>query len=93
MAIVDVLWNGILESVKIANMADAFEVDVAPHNFSGSLATAISAHMSAAIANFRVMEIDIDDVSWKDQMVTVPPIIEDGHLLLPTGAGWGHRGR
>ena len=36
-AIIDVAWNGILESLKIAAMADAYEVNVAPHNFNGHL--------------------------------------------------------
>lgn len=88
-AIIDVAWNGILESVKIANMADSFEVNCAPHNFNGHLDTLISAHMCAAIPNFKVMEIDIDDVLWKDDIVTVPPVIENGDLLLPAGPGWG----
>ena len=35
------------------------------------------------------MEIDIDDVPWKDDLVTVVPEIEDGHLVVPTGPGWG----
>jgi L-alanine-DL-glutamate epimerase-like enolase superfamily enzyme len=35
------------------------------------------------------MEIDIDDVKWKDDIVTLPPVIENGELLLPTGPGWG----
>jgi galactonate dehydratase len=35
------------------------------------------------------MEIDIDDVKWKDDIVTRPPVIENGDLLLPTGPGWG----
>jgi galactonate dehydratase len=87
-AIIDVAWNGILESMKIASMADAFEVNVAPHNFNGHLGSLISAHMCAAIPNFRVMEIDIDDVLWKDDIVTTPPVIENGNLLLPTGSGW-----
>ena len=89
VAIIDVAWNGILESVKIAAMADAYEVNVAPHNFNGHLGSLISAHMCAAISNFRIMEIDIDDVRWKDDIVTAPPVIEDGDLLLPTGPGWG----
>ncbi|MFZ3234562.1 MAG: mandelate racemase/muconate lactonizing enzyme family protein [Stellaceae bacterium] len=89
VAIIDVAWNGILESVKIAAMADAYEVNVAPHNFNGHLGSLISAHMCAAIPNFRIMEIDIDDVRWKDDIVTAPPVIEDGDLLLPTGPGWG----
>jgi len=88
-AIVDVAWNGILESVKIAAMADAYEVNVAPHNFNGHLGSLISAHFCAAVPNFKVMEIDIDDVRWKDDIVTVPPIIENGDLILPKGPGWG----
>src|SRR5438477_6456898 len=61
-AIIDVAWNGILESVKIAAMADAYEVNVAPHNFNGHLGSLISAHFCAVVPNFKVMEIDIDDV-------------------------------
>jgi L-alanine-DL-glutamate epimerase-like enolase superfamily enzyme len=88
-AIIDVAWNGILESVKIAAMADAYEVNVAPHNFNGHLGSLISAHFCAAVPNFKVMEIDIDDIRWKDDIVTKPPVIENGDLILPTGAGWG----
>ena len=88
-AIIDVAWNGILESLKIAAMADAYEVNVAPHNFNGHLGSLMSAHMCAVAPNFKVMEIDIDDVKWKDDIVTRPPVIENGELLLPTGPGWG----
>ena len=88
-AIIDVAWNGILESLKIAAMADAYEVNVAPHNFNGHLGSLISAHMCAVAPNFKVMEIDIDDVLWKDDIVTVPPVIDNGELVLPKGPGWG----
>ena len=88
-AIIDVAWNGILESLKIAAMADAYEVNVAPHNFNGHLGSLISAHFCAALPNFKVMEIDIDDILWKDDIVTVPPVIDGGDFLLPTGPGWG----
>jgi galactonate dehydratase len=89
VAIIDVAWNGILESAKIAAMADAYEINVAPHNFNGHIGSLMSAHLCAAIANFRVMEIDIEDVPWKDELVSAPPVIENGHLLIPTGTGWG----
>jgi galactonate dehydratase len=89
VAIIDVVWNGILESMKIAAMADAYEVNVAPHNFNGHLGSLISAHFSAAVPNFRIMEIDVEDVPWKDALVTHPPFIESGELLIPTGPGWG----
>ena len=89
VAIIDVAWNGILESYKIAAMADAYEVNVAPHNFNGHIGSLMSAHLCAAIPNFRVMEIDIEDVPWKDDLVTAVPVIENGELLMPSGIGWG----
>ena len=89
VAIIDAPWNGVLETMKIAAMAEAYEINVAPHNFYGHLSTLMSAHFCAALPNFRIMEIDIDDVPWKDELVTRPPVIEDGHLVLPTGPGWG----
>ena len=89
VAIIDVPWNGIWQSWKIAAMADANELNVAPHNFYGHLCTMMSAHLCAAVPNFRIMEIDIDDVPWKDDLVTHPPQIEDGHLVLSKRPGWG----
>ena len=88
-AIVDVIWNGFNESLKIASMADVYEVNVAPHNFYGHLASAISAHFCAAVPNFRIMEIDIDGVPWRDEIVDNPPVFEKGDYLLPKGPGWG----
>jgi galactonate dehydratase len=89
VAIVDVVWNGLLESAKIAAMADVYEINVAPHNFYGHLCSAISATFSAIVPNFRVMEIDIDSAPWRDEFYTVVPTIENGAFVLPTGPGWG----
>jgi galactonate dehydratase len=89
VAIVDVVWNGLLESSKIASMADVFEINVAPHNFYGHLCSAISATFSAIVPNFRVMEIDIDSAPWRDDFYTGVPTIENGEFILPTAPGWG----
>ncbi len=58
--IIDVIWNGLSESLKIASMADVYEMNVAPHNFYGHMSSVINAHFSAIVPNFRIMEIDID---------------------------------
>ncbi len=89
VAIIDVPWNGLAESVKIAAMADVYEINVAPHNFYGHLCTMHSAHFCASVPNFRIMEIDIDSVAWRDEFFTATPVIEDGELVLPTAPGWG----
>jgi galactonate dehydratase len=89
VAIIDVIWNGFLESIKIAAMAEAYEVNVAPHNYYGHLCSAVSAHFCAVVPNFRIMEIDIDSVSWRDELFINAPVIENGELIIPTGPGWG----
>jgi L-alanine-DL-glutamate epimerase-like enolase superfamily enzyme len=89
VAIVDVVWNGLLESAKIASMCDVYEVNCAPHNFYGHLCSAISAHFSAIVPNFRVMEIDIDSAPWRDDFYTSVPTIDNGEYVLPMTPGWG----
>jgi galactonate dehydratase len=41
------------------------------------------------VPNFRVMETDVDTVSWRDELFTAPMVIEAGDMLLPKGPGWG----
>jgi len=89
VAIIDVIWNGLAESLKIAAMADVYETNVAPHNFYGHLCSAISAHFSAAVPNFRIMEIDLDSAPWRDEFYDSVPVIENGELQLPMKPGWG----
>jgi L-alanine-DL-glutamate epimerase-like enolase superfamily enzyme len=89
VAMVDVPWNGFTDSKKVADLAATYEVNIAPHNYYSHLATLMSAHLCAVATNVRIMEIDIDDVPWKDDLVTEPLEIVDGHLRLPTRPGWG----
>jgi galactonate dehydratase len=48
--------GGMLEMRKIAAIAEAHYVTVAPHNPMGPLATAINVHFSASQPNFRILE-------------------------------------
>lgn len=89
VAIVDTPWNGVWQSMKIANIAEAHEVNVAPHNFYGHLCTMMNAHFAAAVPNLRIMETDIDRLEWDDALYTHVPEYADGHLVLPDRPGWG----
>src|SRR5690606_12800934 len=89
VVIIDVPWNGIYESMRMAALADSFEVNVATHNFCGPIATLMSAHFCAAVPNFRVMEMDVVQVPWTNDLITNPPTVENGHMRLPEGPGWG----
>lgn len=48
--------GGLLEMRKIAAIAEAHYVTIAPHNPMGPLATAVNLHFSAAQPNFRILE-------------------------------------
>ena len=89
IAIIDVPWNGFAEAVRIATMAESYEINVAPHNFYGPLADLMAAHFCASVGNIAIMEYEADDVPWKYDLLTTAPTIKDGRITIPTGAGWG----
>jgi len=89
VASVDVIWNGFHQAKKIADLAETFEVNCAPHNYYSHLATFMAAQWCAAIPNARILEFDVDDVPWRDELVTALPAIEAGELTVPDAPGWG----
>ena len=86
---VDVPWNGYTQSKKVGDLAEVFQLNVAPHNYYSHMSTFISASLCAVLPNVRIMEIDIDDVPWKDDIVTELPEIADGYMTIPRRPGWG----
>lgn len=89
VAIIDTPWNGVWQSLKIAAAAEAYDVNVAPHNFYGHLCTMMNAHFSAVVPNMRIMETDIDRISWDEEVFSHAPVYKDGYLILPDRPGWG----
>ena len=89
VAIIDTPWNGVWQSMKIANLAEAHEVNVAPHNFYGHLCTMMNSHFAACVPNLRIMETDIDRLAWDHELFTHVPEFVDGHLVMPSRPGWG----
>ena len=82
--------GGLLEAKKIAAMADANYVTVAPHNSNGPITTAVSTHFAACTTNFKILEV-FDDFAepWVVEAVPGTPRVIDGYLPLPTGPGLG----
>lgn len=89
VAIVDPQWNGVLESTKMANLADIYDVNVAAHCSAGPLGALMSAHFCAAIPNFRIMEYEADMVPWGADLLSVPNRVENGEFVLSDAPGWG----
>jgi L-alanine-DL-glutamate epimerase-like enolase superfamily enzyme len=71
--IVDPMWNGVWQSARIAAFADAYETTMAPHNPVGELGSLMSLHLSAAVPNFRIMELRVDEAPWTRDYLSHPP--------------------
>jgi galactonate dehydratase len=89
MVKVDVQWQGFAAAKKVADLAEVYELNIAPHNPASQLASFQSVHLCAAVSNVRIMESDPEGVPWRDELVTNVPEIIDGYMTVPTTPGWG----
>jgi galactonate dehydratase len=81
--------GGLWEMKKIAAMADAAYVAVAPHNPCGPVATAVNVHFALSTHNFLILEYRPDDDAERASVVDAPMVLEDGYLRAPTLPGLG----
>jgi galactonate dehydratase len=87
--------GGISEVRRIAAMAEAYDVALAPHCPLGPIALAASLQVDFAAPNFLIQEqsLGIDDRAGNDQLdhLVDPDVFRfaDGHVERPPGAGLG----
>ena len=81
--------GGLLESKRIAEMADMYYMPLAPHNICGPIGTYAMMHVCAAVPNFLALEFHhLDNQFWSDLIVEGPMIV-DGHIEVPEKPGLG----
>ncbi len=86
---VDIAWNGFAPSKQVGDLAEVYQFNLSPHNYYSHLSSFIGASLCAVLPNVRIMEMDIDDVPWREELTTENPEIVDGFMKVPTGVGWG----
>lgn len=86
---VDVQWQGFSQAKKVADLAEVYEVNIAPHNYNSHLSSFQSLNLAASVSNVRIMESDVDSAPWRDEITTTAPDINDGFMAIPNGPGWG----
>ncbi|MGA2269436.1 MAG: galactonate dehydratase [Bryobacteraceae bacterium] len=84
------LAGGIMELKKIAGMAEAHYVVVAPHNPMGPLATIVNVHFAASTPNFLILEYHPDDEAPRKDLIKDPILVKNGYLPIPDKPGWGY---
>jgi galactonate dehydratase len=87
----DVGWaGGLSEGKKIATMAEAWHLPVAPHDCTGPVLLTASVHLSLNCPNTLVQEVvRAFYYDWYGKLVTRLPPLEDGHIRAPKGPGLG----
>lgn len=82
--------GGLLEVKKVASMAEAHGVMVAPHNVGGIVSTQAALHLMLTLRNGKILEHFNDFVDQEvKQAGSGYPEVVDGHFQLPEAPGWG----
>ncbi len=81
--------GGLWEAKKIAAMAEAYYIGVAPHNPLGPVANAAALHFALSTPNFLIQEDMLTDVPWRFDVVKHALKTENGYWLPPDAPGLG----
>jgi galactonate dehydratase len=83
--------GGIMESKKIAAMAEAYNLRIQPHNCASPVCTAASLQVDATIANFLIQEVYPYRIPEHFQIVDHAPELDirDGQMPIPERPGLG----
>lgn len=91
VVMLDLSWcGGLSEAKKIATMAEAWHLPIAPHDCTGPVVLAASTHLSLNAPNALVQEsVRAFYRTWYRDIVTAVPPVVNGRITVPEGAGLG----
>jgi len=91
VVMLDLAWcGGLSEAKKIATMAEAHQLPVAPHDCTGPIVYTASCHLSLNAPNALIQEsVRAFYTGWYKELVTELPRMEKGHILPMAGPGLG----
>ena len=87
----DLGWcGGLSEARKIAAMAEAWKLPIAPHDCTGPVVLAASTHLSLNAPNALIQEsVRAFYKTWYRDVVTQVPPVKNGMITVPAGPGLG----
>jgi len=81
--------GGLTEAMRIAAIAAAFHVDIAPHGVGSGVSVAAALQLMAAAPNGRIYEYNRLPNALREGLVVEFPEFRDGTLAVPTAPGLG----
>jgi L-alanine-DL-glutamate epimerase-like enolase superfamily enzyme len=87
----DLSWcGGLSEARKIASMAEAWRLPIAPHDCTGPVVLAASTHLALNAPNALVQEsVRAYYRTWYQDLVTGLPAVNDGSISVGRQPGHG----
>jgi len=91
VAMLDLSWcGGLSEARKIAGMAEAHHIPVAPHDCTGPVVFMASCHFSLHARNALIQEsVRAFYTGWYTELVTALPMVRRGEISLGEAPGLG----
>ncbi len=91
VVMMDLSWcGGLSEARKIASMAEAWHLPIAPHDCTGPVVLCASTHLSLNAPNALVQEsVRAFYNGWYRDLVTALPTVTNGMITVPPGPGLG----
>jgi galactonate dehydratase len=91
VVMLDLAWcGGISEARKIAAMAEAWHLSIAPHDCTGPVVFTASTHLSLNAPNALVQEsVRAFYNGWYRKVMTAVPQVKNGFVTVPDGPGLG----
>jgi len=82
--------GGIAEGKRIADIADAHYIPIAPHNVSSPLGMMAACHVMASVPNFLFLEFHARDIPWWNDLCDGDhPFVENGSMRVSERPGIG----
>jgi galactonate dehydratase len=87
----DLGWvGGLTEACRVAALAHAYDLPIAPHDCTGPVVLTASAHLVSNVPNALMQEtVRAYYAGWYRDIVTEMPAISGGQIFPPSGPGLG----
>ncbi|MBK5292109.1 MAG: mandelate racemase/muconate lactonizing enzyme family protein [Acidobacteriia bacterium] len=81
--------GGLLETKKIAAIAEAAGMPCSPHGPASPIGNIAAAHVCATLPNFQILELGYGETEWRAELIDPPEAFDKGYLTVPDKPGFG----
>ena len=85
----DLRYTGISQGIAMLHLANSRGIELSLHKPVGPVVNAFATHGASALPAFLILERQLSETAYYDEIVDQPVSTKDGEILAPTRAGLG----